>query len=185
MTSSALLVIDMQRAIDAPSWGKRNNPEAEQNIGSLLSHWRLRRQLVAHVRYESREQDSAFRGAGLHFKECAVPQPGEKIVTKPGACAFIGTDLLPFLIANRIGTVVIAGVITNNSVEATARVAGELGFDTVVACDAAFTFGRKDFMGVFRSADEVHAMSLANLDGQYAKIRTTAQILSTPLGNLI
>ena len=72
---------------------------------------------------------------------------------------------------------VLAGVITNNSVESTARMAGDLGFRTIVVSDATFTFGRKDFDGRTRSADEVHAMSLANLDGEYASILTTLDIL--------
>ncbi len=43
--------------------------------------------------------------------------------------------------------------------------------------DATFTFGRKDFDGRFRAAEEVHAMSLGNLDGEYARIYTTDQVL--------
>jgi len=30
--STALIVIDLQEAIDHPSWGRRNNPQAEENI---------------------------------------------------------------------------------------------------------------------------------------------------------
>jgi nicotinamidase-related amidase len=39
-----------------------------------------------------------------------------------------------------IGTLVVAGVITNNSVEATERIAVNLGFDTHVGEDACFPF---------------------------------------------
>ena len=71
----------------------------------------------------------------------------------------------------------IVGVTTNNSVEATARASGDLGFHTIVVSDATFTFGRKDFSGRMHTAEEVHAMSLANLDGEYAHICTTDQVL--------
>ncbi|HPY42132.1 MAG TPA: isochorismatase family protein, partial [Thiolinea sp.] len=71
----------------------------------------------------------------------------------------------------------IVGVSTNNSVEATARSAGNLGFTTWVAADACFTFPKADYNGVRRSAEEVHAMSLANLAGEYAEITDTAQLL--------
>jgi nicotinamidase-related amidase len=57
--------------------------------------------------------------------------------------------------------------------------AGDLGFRTTVVSDATFTFGRNDFQGRFRTADEVHAMSLANLDGEYAAIRTTGEVLKS------
>ena len=36
----ALLIIDVQNAIDDPSWGQRNNLQAEHNIGQLLTAWR-------------------------------------------------------------------------------------------------------------------------------------------------
>ena len=72
---------------------------------------------------------------------------------------------------------IITGVITNNSVEATVRMAGNLGFETFLVEDAAFTFGRKDWNGVYRTASEVHAMSLANLDGEYCTVTETDAVL--------
>jgi hypothetical protein len=56
--------------------------------------------------------------------------------------------------------------------------AGNLGFDTYLVGDACFTFGRKDWNGVMRSADEVHALSLANLDGEYCQVIGTQGALS-------
>jgi hypothetical protein len=55
--------------------------------------------------------------------------------------------------------------------------AGNLGFDTYLVEDATFTFGRKDWRGTWRTADEVHAMSLANLDGEYCSVVHTREIL--------
>ena len=92
--------------------------------------------------------------------------------------AFIGTDLESRLRrANQILLVAI-GVITNNSVEATVRMAGNLGFETFLVEDATFTFGRKDWHGTWRTAEEVHAMSLANLDGEYCSVVRTSEILA-------
>ncbi len=76
-----------------------------------------------------------------------------------------------------IKQLVIVGVSTNNSIESTARTAGNVGFDVTVVADACFTFEKHDFGGTLRSADEVHLMSLANLDGEYATIRQTSEIL--------
>jgi nicotinamidase-related amidase len=177
--NTVLLLIDWQRAIDDPSWGIRNNLRAEQKVGRLLARWRERKMPVIHVRHVSRDPKSTYRDgqAGVAFKEEAQPVDGEVVVTKHACTAFVGTDLETQIRAAGAEDVVIAGVITNNSIESTARVCGDLGFRTIVVCDATFTFGRKDFSGRFRSADEVHAMSLANLEGEYARICTSDQIL--------
>ncbi len=182
--NTALVLIDLQKAIDHPSWGERNNHGAEENIGRLLGHWRRTSRPVVHIRHVSRFTDSTYRDGqpGVEFKDVAAPAEGEPVLTKQGASAFIGTALETLLHDHGIRDVVIAGVITNNSVEATARMAGDLGFRTTVVSDATFTFGRNDFQGRFRTADEVHAMSLANLDGEYASIRTTGEVIRSAGG---
>lgn len=171
----------MQKAIDDPSWGSdRNNPDAETNIGKLLTLWRERSWPIFHVRHVSREPNSTYRPGqqGAEFKPEVRPRAGETIIEKSVNSAFIGTDLEAELRSRGTDTVVITGVITNNSVETTARMAGNLGFLAFVIADATATFGRRDFAGRWRTADEVHAMSLANLDGEYSTVITTAELLS-------
>jgi len=75
-------------------------------------------------------------------------------------------------------------VITNNSVEATARMAGNLGFQTYLVSDATATFGKRDLRGQWWDADDVHHLSLANLDGEYATVVTTEQVLAGLSTNL-
>jgi nicotinamidase-related amidase len=177
-----LVLIDVQRAIDDPAWarwGARNNPDAEANIARLLRAWRAAGRPVLHVRHESREPRSTYRPGqpGVEFKPEAAPALGERVVVKHTPNAFVSTELEAALRAAGVGTLVIAGVITNNSVEATARMAGDLGFETWVVSDATATFARPDYAGRLRSAEEVHAMSLANLEGEYARIASTAEVL--------
>ena len=181
MSPPALLIIDVQKAIDDPSWGSdRNNPSAEANIAALLAFWRRRSWPVIHIRHVSQEPNSTYRPGqpGADFKAEALPQAGEQVIDKHVNSAFIATNLESELRRLGVTELVIAGVITNNSVEATARMAGNLGFSTFVIADATATFGRRDFAGRWRTADEVHAMSLANLDGEYATVVTTAALLS-------
>lgn len=99
------------------------------------------------------------------------------MIAKRTNSAFIGTDLESRLRAAHQMWLVIAGVITNNSVEATVRMAGNLGFNTVLVEDGCFTFARKDWTGKARSAAEVHAMTLANLDGEYCVVTRTKDVL--------
>jgi nicotinamidase-related amidase len=179
LEGAALVVIDVQKAIDHPSWGVRNNPEAEGNIATLLAAWRAASRPIYHVRHDSTEPQSTYRPgqAGHDFKAEALPLPGEPVIGKRTNSAFIGTDLEARLRAAGTTTLVVAGVITNNSVEATVRMAGNLGFVTFLVEDAAFTFGRRDWNGVWRAASEVHAMSLANLEGEYCTVVRTAEVL--------
>src|SRR5215475_6179478 len=125
---AALLVIDVQRAIDHPNWGERNNPQAEQNIAALLRVWRTSGRPIYHVRHDSTEPESHYRPAqpGHDFKAEAQPFPGEIIIPKQTNSAFIGTDLERRLRQANQNTLVVTGVITNNSVEATVRMAGNL-----------------------------------------------------------
>jgi nicotinamidase-related amidase len=177
---AVLLVIDMQRAIDDPRWGRRNNPALEANVAALLAAWRAAQRPLVHIRHDSREPGSTYRPgqAGHDFKPEAAPRAGETIIAKHVNSAFIGTDLEARLRRAGHRCLVVTGVITNNSVEATARMAGNLGFDAIVVADATATFARADYEGRPRSADEVHAMSLANLAGEYARIMTTAEVLA-------
>lgn len=176
---AALIVIDLQKAIDHPSWGERNNPEAEENAAALLQAWRRTGRPVYHIRHDSSETDSHYRPGqpGHDYKAETQPAGGETVIAKKTNSAFIGTDLEARLRAGGQSMLVVTGVITNNSVEATVRMAGNLGFDTYLVEDATFTFGRKDWHGTWRTADEVHAMSLANLDGEYCAVVRTRDIL--------
>jgi nicotinamidase-related amidase len=176
---SVLLLIDLQNAIDHPSWGARNNLSAETNIQRLLSRWRIQGWPVWHVRHDSTDPNSHYRPGqqGNEFKPVVAPLVGEPVIPKRTNNAFIGTDLEARLRVGGHETLVVVGVITNNSVEATVRMAGNLEFATYLVADGCFTFGRPDWNGTPRSAEEVHAMSLANLDGEYCTVVNTATLL--------
>jgi nicotinamidase-related amidase len=176
-------VIDVQNAIDAPYHaihGPRNNPEAEANIVRLLSAWRLQGLPVVHIRHDSTSPESACRPGqqGNEFKREVAPYANERVIAKRTNSAFIGTDLERSLRSAGLDTLVITGVSTNNSVESTVRMAGNLGFHAYLVADACFTFARPDFEGRMRSAEEVHSMSLANLDREYCKVVNTTDLLS-------
>jgi nicotinamidase-related amidase len=175
----ALIIIDMQKGMASPAAGLRNNPGAEQNIAALLHAWRKADAIVVHVRHISRTPGSLFwpGQAGVEFQEALAPLPTAHVLEKNVPDAFINTGLERWLRVRGVSSLVIVGVSTNNSVEASARTAGNLGFDTQVAADATFAFAKTDYAGTRRSADEVHAMALANLDGEYATITCTRTLL--------
>lgn len=177
---TALVMIDVQRAIDHPSWGARNHPYAEQAMAALLARWRERAMPVYHVRHDSVEPNSTYRPGqtGNQFKPEAAPLAGEPIFSKNTGSGFANTGLAEALRGAGIHKLVVAGVITNNSVETTVRHGACLGFEIYLAEDACFTFGKHDAMGRYRHADEIHAMSLANLAGEYCTVVNTSWVLA-------
>jgi nicotinamidase-related amidase len=185
MPYPALLIIDMQKCMASPAAGPRNNPQAEQNIVRLLARWRELGAAVVHVRHISRSPASLFAPgqSGAQFQELFAPLPEGHVLEKNVPDAFINSGLERWLRVRGITRVTLVGVSTNNSVEASARTAGNLGFDTQVVSDATFAFAKTDYAGTLRSADEVHAMALANLDGEYATVTDTDHVLAS-LGDL-
>ena len=169
---TTLVIIDMQVGMTWPKAEIRNNYQAEATIAKLLAAWRARNALVVHVRHMSRTPDSPFWPGqpGAEFQPALAPLAHEHVVEKNIPDAFINTGLERWLHARGESSIVIVGVSTNNSVENTARTAGNLGFKTFVISDGTYAYAKFDFNGVQRSADEVHAMSLANLEGEYATV---------------
>ena len=177
---ATLVIIDMQKGMAARSAAARNNPDAEGNIAALLAAWRRVGAPVVHVRHISRTVGSPFwpGQTGAEFQDMFTPLPGEHVVEKNVPDALINTGLENWLRVRGIEKLIVVGVSTNNSVEATARTAGNLGFDTQVVADAAFAFEKVDYAGNRRTGEEVHAMALANLEGEYATITTTQRLLN-------
>lgn len=178
-TAAALIVIDMQHGMRLPEAGTRNNPQAEAQMLTLLAAWRKAGAPVMHVRHMSTDPASLFWPGqpGAAFQPAFMPLPGEAVMEKNVPDAFARSGLERWLHVRGLHRLVIVGVSTSNSVEATARSAGCLGFATHVVEDACFTFAKRDRNGTPRSADDVHAMSLANLDGEYAQIINTTDAL--------
>jgi nicotinamidase-related amidase len=176
---TALIVIDVQRAFDQweAAGKRRNNPEAVARIVDLLAAFRERRAPIFHIRHQGTRPTSSFlpEGAGYPVKREARERDGEPVIVKRVNSAFIGTDLESRLRAADIRTLVICGATTNHCVETTTRMAGNLGFDTCLVRDATWTFDRIGPDGDAHTAEAIHAMTLANLNGEFARIVTASE----------
>ena len=91
----ALLIIDVQKGFDAPSWGRRNNPQMEQRIVELLTAWRTSKRPVIHAKHMSIDPHSPLRPdqPGNEFKTVVAPLQGELVIEKRVNSCFIGTSL--------------------------------------------------------------------------------------------
>jgi nicotinamidase-related amidase len=169
---ATLIIIDVQEAIDDAQWGPRNNEGAEEIIAALLAAWRAEALPIIHIRHDSTERRSPYRpdAPGHRFKAAAQPFAHEKIIAKSTNSAFIGTRLEETLDEIGATTLVVCGVLTHNSVEATVRHGGNLGYRVFVVADACWAVEKQDLDGRIWPAEAVHALSLAHMHGEYAQV---------------
>lgn len=178
---TALLLIDVQVGVDELAhWGgptgRRNNPDAETVMTDVLSAWRSTGRQVAFTRHDSREAASPLKFSLPTGAQKAgfEPQPGDVVVEKDVNSGFIGTSLEVDLRRLGVGRLVIAGFFTNFCVETTTRMAGNLGFDTYLLHDGCATTNRIGPDGTDHDPELVHAMSIANLHGEFCTAITGA-----------
>src|SRR3954451_16059083 len=81
--SEALIVVDLQKGFDDPSWGRRNNPACEENVAAVIEAFRRRGEPIVFVRHDSDEDVSPLRPdePGNAFREEVHGTP-DLLVTK-------------------------------------------------------------------------------------------------------
>ena len=177
---AALLVIDVQQGLDDPRWGERNNPDAERRMAALLAAWRAAKWPVIHVQHMSQHPESPLRAGlpGNALKPEVLPRDGEPLFQKRVNSAFIGTELDSSLKGRGATTLVVVGFTTDHCVSSTVRMAGNLGYRTIVVADGTATFER-------RSADDkpvgpeiIHQIHLLSLQGEFAEVLDTDLVLA-------
>ena len=179
-SSTALVVVDVQSGFDDPVWGRRNNPRCEQNIAALIGKWRDEGAPIVFVRHDSVLPDSPLRPGqpGNEFRPEISGEP-DLLVTKSVNSAFLGEpDLDEWLRERRITGVAVVGVQTNYCCETTARMAGNLGYDTLFVLDATHTFDLPAYGGGTITAEELTRVTASNLQGEFAEIVVTADLLA-------
>lgn len=177
--NTVLLIIDVQKGFDEPIWGQRNNPQAEENIVKLLDAWRKHGRPVFHVQHMSTSPTSPLHPnhPGNAIKDALLPLAGEPLIQKNVNSAFIGTDLEQRLREIGCQSLVIVGLTTPHCVSTTTRMAGNLGFETYLVSDATAAFELTGHNGRKYSAQEIHDVTLATLNGEFATVIETETLL--------
>ena len=173
-SDTALLLIDVQQGVNVLThWGgptgRRNNPDAETHMATLLDAFRSHALPVLFTRHDSREAASPLKLSLPTGKmiDGFEPRAREVAILKDVNSGFIGTNLELRLRQLGVHRLVIVGFFTNFCVETTTRMAGNLGFDTYLVPDACATTNRVGPDGVDHDPDVVHAMSVASLHGEF------------------
>jgi nicotinamidase-related amidase len=176
----ALIVVDVQQGFDDPVWGKRNNPDCEQNIAALIEAWRSNGQPIVFVRHDSAEPGSPFTPGqrGNDFQDIVAGEP-DLLVAKSVNSSFHGEpDLAAWLRVEGIERIAVCGIQTNMCCETTARVAANLGFETDFVLDATHTFDLPAHGGGTITADELSRVTASNLDPEFGRVVATREAVA-------
>ena len=95
------------------------------------------------------------------------PEPGDIVFVKKKPSGFHGTPLLGYLIDRGVDTVVVVGGATSNCIRATVFDSASYNFRTIVPADA-----------VFDRLPISHAISLFDMDRQYADVVTSKDVVA-------
>lgn len=178
---AVLVVVDVQNGFrDRDYWGERDNPDAERNIAALLAEWRSRERPVVFVRHDSLNPSSPLHpdSPGNLFQDVITGEP-DLLVSKSVNSSFHGDpDLHAWLQARGAMQIVVCGITTNHCCETTARVAGNLGYDTYFVLDATHTFDRAAPDGELVSAATLARVTATNLHGEFATVVSTADVVA-------
>ena len=183
LAQTALLVIDVQMAfVHRDEQGaRRSTPLAETNIRRLLDRFRKAGGRIVHIHHHSHEDGSPFAAGlpGAAVQEFAKPAPGEALYIKHVNSGFIGTSLEADLRHAGVEHLVLCGGTANQCVETTARMAGNLGFNTLYVADGVWAYGNIGPDGREHSPEDVLSISLSNLQGEFATVLSTDELLNS------
>jgi nicotinamidase-related amidase len=167
--TTALLIIDIQDFYFPGGKVPLVEPEAAAaNAARVLAAFRAEDKPVVHIRHDFEP------GGSIHAS--VAPIEGERVFTKTEVSCFNGTKVLVHLKQIGVERLVIVGMQTHMCLEAATRAAHDLGFECVVVGDACATRDLKYGDRTVPAAD-VHASTLATLDGTYAKVVDTETLL--------
>ncbi len=175
----ALLLIDIQQGFDDPYWGERNNPDFENNVTTLLSHWRKQGAPVIHVKHNSTTDGSPLRLElpGNAIYDFATPIHDEPVFEKNVNSAFIGTNLADHLASIGNPPIVMVGMTSDQCVNTTVRMAGNLGYESYMVSDGTATFNKTDHNGKLFTAEQLHEAALASIHEEFATVISTLEAL--------
>jgi maleamate amidohydrolase len=179
----ALLVIDMYRAFVDPAYpySSPSAPATVRVIQTLLAAARTS-QCPVFFSKANRRTIPAERGrwkttrvntqplmaepAAYEIVPELAPQPNESVLVKTAPSAFVGTDLVSYLIFHTVDTVIVTGTVTSGCVRDTVLDAFNYNFRVIVPEEAVCDRGATS-----------HKVTLFDLHMKYADVIPAAEVL--------
>ena len=179
--TTALVLIDVQNDyFEGGAMVVPGSEAAAAKAALVLKRFRAAGRPIIHVRHEMYRPGAAFLlpgtpGAEIH--PLVSPGEGEPVITKNFPNSFRGTALLDRLREQDVGTIVVAGMMTQMCIDATTRAGFDLGLAVTLVHDACaarpLAFG-----GVSVTAAQVHAAFVAALGAVYARVAAADEVES-------
>jgi nicotinamidase-related amidase len=178
--NTALLLLEIQN--DYFPNGRiplEKSQEASAKAQTVLQAFREKKQPVIHVQHISTHPDATYFlpcTKGAEFYAPVQPVKSETIIKKHYPNSFKDTTLLNHLIKNQINHLVICGMTTQMTIDATVRAAYDLGFSITVLHDACAA-RQLEFNHVAIPTQSVHYAFLAALQPTYATVLSSDDFL--------
>ena len=158
------------------------NPiEASLEAKKLLETFRKNDLPIFHIqRTNSIEPTATFllpNTRGINIHKNVEPLNDEKVIGKNFPNSFLQTNLESELEKINIKDVVICGMMSHLSVDATTRAAFDLGFSCTLAHNACTT-KTMEFQGELVEPKDVHNAFMSALSIVYAQVKTADEIIS-------
>ncbi|KAJ7171131.1 Isochorismatase-like protein [Mycena filopes] len=207
LPNTALIVIDVQQAFIDPSFlaRDRSTPHMQPNITALLLAFRAAHLPIIHIHHIDTAKldpdgtslwNETSHPEGVLPQEYVQPVGDEPVLRKYDKSSGFGavlvadrsTPLKDLLDAQGIKTIILVGQSSPHCVSSTARAGFDYGFNVVVVGDACATYaaGVPGFPGATKgdfkegkawSAETVHGVAMAHLDGDLADVVGTSEVL--------
>jgi nicotinamidase-related amidase len=181
VVTTALIIVDIQRDyFDGGAHPLVGPDAAAASAARLLAAFRSAGDPVVHVLHVSTSPDAGFfrpGTPGIEIHPAVAPLVGEPVVTKSTPNSFLRTDLAERLAAVGADELVVVGMMSSMCVDATVRAASDLGFGVAVAHDACAA-PDLEFGGAVIPAAQVHGAFMSALDGTYATVVSTDDLLA-------
>lgn len=175
--SFALLLVDVQQDF----WNEQlqtDFPQFQHNTVELLGFCRQVGIEVIHLRevfspdktdwlprYLLRGRSPCVRGTkGAGVLDCAIAQPGEKVIEKQTQNGFHHIDLLPYLHSKQKRFLLVAGLVTSVCVVFTATSAAQSGLLAAIVSDCCADY------------PEAHALALKRYKGFLLDVATSGEL---------
>jgi maleamate amidohydrolase len=179
----ALVIVDFVNGFNDPDlFGGGNIPEAIEQTKKLLAFFRAKKLPVCFTRVVYADDGSDAGVFCLKAPKLKIltetsrdsqvvdelkPVKGEYVLRKTQPSAFFGTDLAPWLIRQRVDTVIVTGATTSGCVRASVVDSMSYNFRTIVASD-----------GVGDRALGPHEANLFDMGQKYADLHKVEEIIA-------